>query len=138
MLKKGQRVKINSGRNEYAGIFDGRIGIVMEDDVKTNSTIYHNIYVHTDVGNALYINPSYLTPVEPSIDNLMVGDVVVDEDVNEYTISFIGNDNFIALGSTIFSKKELKDNRFKITPYSPKPTMTLKEAEEKLNVKIIE
>ncbi len=129
LKKKGQRVKINSGGEYFAGGYDNRIATVLEDDS-------YKPFIKTDTGECISPNDSFLTPVEPSIDNLMVGDVVEGQ-AKRAKVLFIGNDNFIIIEDSqwYWSKQLLKENGYKVM--SPKTTMTIKEAEEKLNAIII-
>lgn len=139
MLKKGQRVKINSGGEDSGGGHDGKTGIILDEhmigvDMKD---------VKLDNGVIEAFDEDHLTPVEPSIDNLMVGDVVEHSEC-KYKVLFIGNDNFVTISRehpyhnkimSSHSKLELKAYGYKVI--SPKTTMTIQEAEEKLNVIII-
>ena len=127
MLKKGQRVKINSG-GDYCGAYDERTGVTLDD-----CHFMESVYVVLDIGQVIYNSSgkSNLTPVEPSIDNLMVGDVV-DLVGTIKVVTFIGNDNHIVLeGGSILTKEYMNKYGYKVI--SPKLTMTIEEAEEKLN-----
>lgn len=130
MIKKGTRVRIESGGKERCGGYDGRIGIVLDEP----NSIYDMVGIKLDIGNIDIFEEEHLTPVEPSIDNLMVGDVVGHENY-QTTIKFIGNDDCIFTSNKVWhSKKDFKDSQMRVISPSPKTTLTKKEIAAKFGI----
>lgn len=86
--KKGTRVRIESGGKSYWGVYDGRIGVIIEESTSV-------LYVLLDSGVVTYINVKHLEETEPSIDNLMPGDVLVDRAGDEARVLAVVGDVFL-------------------------------------------
>ncbi len=95
-----------------------------------------------DIGISVPMTEDDLTPVEPSIDNLMVGDVVERDTLSgiegRLDVLFIGNDDYIALtdgGDIIhYSKGYLKSSGYKIISPSPKTVLKRSEIAAKFDI----
>lgn len=139
MLKKGQRVQINSGGSYYGGLYDGRTAITSEEFDDEDG--YHYGLVILDIGFAGKLEEYNLTPVEPSIDNLMVGDVVKNNEDDAKKIVFIGNNDFIVSSSTEYeslhfmSKKNMIHHGYKVIfPPKDKVILTKKMISDKFGI----
>lgn len=133
MLKKGQRVQINSGGKWASGAYDGMTAICLDDSISE----FDIVDIKLDTGIVIFpADLEYLTPVEPSIDNLMVGDVVECQLVDghkKYTnqkVNILGilNDDCIFTDYwKIISKKQLKEWNCKVISPSPSKTVLTKK-----------
>ena len=91
-MKKNTRVKITgrSGDN-YASCYNGMIGITLNE----SKSPCLRVAINGVMENQHYFSEEYLTPVEPSISTLCVGDVLVDGNGDEHRVLVMQGDSFL-------------------------------------------
>lgn len=87
-MKKGTRVRIETGREGYSGGYDGRIGIIIQESTSVLTVLLDN-------GDVVHVYANDLKEVEPSIDSLTPGDVLVDTDGKESKVLAVMGDVFL-------------------------------------------
>jgi len=110
-MKKNTRVKIAGiPENIWASCYNGMVGITLD-----KSTAPH-VAINGIQENNHYFYEGHLTPVEPSIDTLCVGDWIVDRMGHEHRVLAMQGDSFLTsyfgnfdhVGDW-FTKEEAKD-----------------------------
>jgi uncharacterized protein YodC (DUF2158 family) len=130
----GDRVRVESGGTYCYGGYDGVVGQVLSSEMYS--------YVKLQSGQVRAFPEDDLTKVEPSLDTLMLGDVLVDntDDYLRTVQGLMGNIVFYthSNGESYFeSIEELKEYSWKLKSASteaPVTTMTVEEVAKKLGI----
>ena len=91
-MKKNTRVKIAGvPEDNYASCYNGMVGITLNE----SKSPCLRIAINGVLENQHTFTEQYLTPVEPSISTLCVGDVLIDRDGDETRVLAMQGDSFL-------------------------------------------
>jgi hypothetical protein len=137
-LQKGQRVRIDTGNEAHITQkwFNGRIGILLKEGSVS--------FVAIDGGDQIATIDDYehLTPVSPSIDTLVKGDVVVDKDGDTRKVFAVMDEVFLpSIGhvkaSGWFHKEKAKEECWRVVTEDDEHTeLTLQQVADKFGVPV--